>query len=68
MKPGTKPLVERAFEIANECSCNKALRLRLKNEGYAGDDIRRHFIGKGLRTQLKALRLGPLSGGLQKRK
>lgn len=50
------PLVRRALEIAPECPTNKVIRARLKREGYTLRDIQSHFDGKGLRTQLKALR------------
>jgi hypothetical protein len=51
-----KPLVARALEIAPECATNKLIRMRLKNEGYTLSEIDGHFVGKGLRAQLKALR------------
>lgn len=51
-----KPLIARVLEIAPECPTNKALRLRLKKEGYSIRAIEATFLGKGLRTQLRSLR------------
>jgi hypothetical protein len=51
-----KSLVARALEIAPECETNKAVRARLRKEGYTLFEIQGHLEGKGLRQKLKALR------------
>ena len=56
MKVGSqKPLIARAFEIAAECYSSKTIRQQLLNEGYSHREVEAHFLGAGLRRQLKAL-------------
>ena len=53
-----KPLIARAFEIGPYCHNNKAVRSRLKCEGYTLREIEATLIGRSFRSQLKALRKG----------
>jgi hypothetical protein len=52
-----KTLVERALELAPQCSSNRVIQARLKAEGFSHREITAHFSGLDLRRRLKALRL-----------
>jgi hypothetical protein len=53
-----KPLVIRALELAADkhLFSNRALQMRLKQEGYTVREIVAHFAGRALRQQLKSIR------------
>jgi len=53
-----KPLLVRAFELARtgQFPTHGELKKVLKKEGYSGNEIASHFVGRGLRQQIKALR------------
>ena len=50
-----RPLMERAFEIAQDGSCAnfQGLKMALANEGFTNVDV--ELFGPSLRTQLSAL-------------
>ena len=57
-----KPLPARALELARDphLASNKDIRSRLKQEGYLFREIEAHFVGRGFRKQIKALRQGSM--------
>lgn len=50
---GMRNVVERAFELAPECTNATELKKRLSREGY--DSVDAHIGGLGTRRQLKVL-------------
>jgi hypothetical protein len=60
-----KRIIERAYELAAECTSVEDVRLRLKQEGYS--NVEMHFQGSLLRRALTKL-LKPLSPGEKQKK
>lgn len=48
------PIVERAFQLAADCTSLKELRQALKREGYSSITVETNLSGLGIRRELQS--------------